>query len=71
MLSETMITAYLERIGCADARTPSRENLFRLQRAHLATVPYTNLTIRITGKEPDLATDALFDRIVTRKMGGY
>ena len=37
MLSETMITAYLERIGCADARTPSRENLFRLQRAHLAT----------------------------------
>lgn len=71
MLTEEQISAYLERIGCPDARTVSRDHLFRLQRAHLATVPYTNLTIRITGKEPDLSMPALFDRIVTRKLGGY
>lgn len=71
MLNEDQITAYLERIGCTDARTVSKENLFRLQRGHLAAIPYTNLTIRMTGKEPTLDTASLFERIITRKSGGY
>ena len=71
MMTDSMAKAYLERIGCPDAAAVSRENLFRIQSAHLETVPYSTLTIHATGKEPDLTPDALFDRIVTKKSGGY
>ena len=71
MLNENQITAYLERIGCADARAVSKENLYRLQKGHLAAVPYTNLTIYQTKQEPPLCTEALFEKIVLKRMGGY
>lgn len=70
-MTELMIKTYLERIGCPDARDVCRENLCRLQKAHLASVPYTNLTIRATGHEPSLAMDDLFERIITQRRGGY
>ena len=71
MSNEDQITAYLERIGCADSRAVSKENLFRLQKGHLAAVPYTNLTIYQTKQEPSLCTEALFEKIVLKRMGGY
>lgn len=71
MLDKTQISAYLERIGCTDACAVSKDNLFRLQQAHLAAIPYTNLTIFMTGEVPPLDTASLFDKLVVRRLGGY
>ena len=62
--------AYLERIRYNGPMEPTREALFALQRAHLYAVPYENLDI-LAGKPLSLSEDALFDKIVTRKRGGY
>ena len=67
---EPMARAYLERIrmsppGAADAAT-----LRALQLAHLRTVPFENLSIHL-GEPIDLRTDALLDKIVTRRRGGF
>ena len=60
------------RLGLAvpETITPDRETLFRLQYAFLTTVPYENLDI-LAGKPLSLAEDALYDKIVTRRRGGY
>lgn len=60
------------RLGLAvpETITPDRETLFRLQRAFLQAVPYENLDI-LAGRPLSLAEDALYDKIVTRRRGGY
>ncbi len=64
------VDAYLKRIGYKGNRTPTPELLKALQFAHLTTVPYENLDI-IAGVPLSLDADALFDKIVTRRRGGY
>jgi len=63
------IKAYLDRIGC-DFTRPDRENLARLQNAHLFSVPYENLDI-LKNIPIKLDEASLFDKIVTRRRGGY
>jgi len=64
------IDAYLERIGYNGDRTPTPENLCALQRAHLYAVPFENLDI---GWQNSIRLDhaTLFDKIVTRRRGGF
>lgn len=72
-LSAAQVTAYLDRIGIERPDQPDRpdvEFLRRLQRGHLHTVPFENLSIHL-GEDIPLETDALFDKIVTRRRGGY
>ena len=69
-LSEAQVTAYLDRIGAARPDRPDAESLRRLHRGHLHTVPFENLSIHL-GEDIPLETDALFDKIVTRRRGGY
>ena len=69
-MNQAMIEEYLAFLKCQDAREVCRENLFRLQLAHLQTLPYSNLTI-FTDGEPDLSESALFDRLIRQKRGGY
>ena len=71
MLTESMISLYLERLGCPDARAVSGENLFRLQAAHLEKIPYTNLSFYRNGVVNSLETEALFERIILKRKGGY
>lgn len=62
--------AYLERIGLSGPIAPDLESLRRLQAAHLHTVPFENLSIHLD--EPILLDDeALFDKIVRRRRGGF
>jgi len=71
--SEAQVAAYLERIGIAESDRPERPDvdfLRRLHRAHLHTVPFENLSIHL-GEDIPLETGALFDKIVTRRRGGY
>ncbi len=62
--------AYLARIGYSGDRTPAPELLGALQYGHLTAVPYENLDI-VRGIPLSLSVDALFEKIVTRRRGGY
>lgn len=62
--------AYLERIGIWDELTPTKANLQRIQTAHLRTVPYENLDI-LLGRPISLDKDALYEKIVAGRRGGY
>ncbi|MBD2846501.1 arylamine N-acetyltransferase [Paenibacillus sp. IB182496] len=64
------IRAYLDRIGFEDEPDGSVGDLFRLQDAHLHAVPYENLDI-LNGIPLSLEIRDLYDKIVTRRRGGF
>jgi N-hydroxyarylamine O-acetyltransferase len=62
--------AYLKRINYCGPVVPSAETLRQLQLAHLLSVPFENLSIH--SHEPIVLDDeALFDKIVRRRRGGF
>jgi N-hydroxyarylamine O-acetyltransferase len=64
------VTPYLKRINYRGPLTPSAETLRNLQVAHLLSVPFENLSIH--SREPIVLNDeALFDKIVERRRGGF
>lgn len=64
------VSAYLNRIGYSGSREPTAAVLRALQRAHLFNVPFENLDIHL-GRPIALDEAALFDKIVTRRRGGF
>ncbi len=66
------VAAYLARIGVdRTAGMPADvDTLRRLQLAHLRAVPFENLSIHL-GEEIRLTDEALFDKIVLRRRGGF
>ena len=61
---------YLDRINYHGPLAPTAETLRQLQVAHLLTVPFENLSIH--AREPIvLEDDALFEKIVNRRRGGF
>ena len=64
------IEAYLQRIDYHGARAPTARTLRDLQVAHLLTVPFENLSIH-AGQPIVLEDDALFDKIVEGRRGGF
>ena len=65
-----IIKDYLTRIGLDIEPTCTYEFLKRLQYAHVTTVPYENLDI-ISGKSIDLAAEAVYEKVVVGRRGGY
>lgn len=63
------VTAYLARIG-AEAERPSATALRELCVAHIRTVPFENLSIHL-GEPVMLTADALADKIIHRRRGGF
>jgi N-hydroxyarylamine O-acetyltransferase len=63
--------AYLTRIGMpTDLRPPSLDLLRELHIRHLWSVPFENLSIHLD--EPiNLDEDVLFDKIISRRRGGF
>ena len=62
---------YLERIGMRpEDVSHTYEFLKALQQNHICTVPYENLDI-LNGISIDLSKEALFEKIVTNRRGGY
>src|SRR2546421_256715 len=62
--------AYLQRINYRGSLAPTAQTLRELQAAHLLTVPFENLSIHLA--EPIiLDDDALFEKIVVRRRGGF
>lgn len=62
--------AYLQRISYTGPLASSAETLRLLQVAHLRTVPFENLSIP-SGEPIALDDDALFEKIVRRRRGGF
>ncbi|MFC4552146.1 MULTISPECIES: arylamine N-acetyltransferase family protein [Halorussus] len=73
------VSAYLARLGLdpADVRPPNLRALERLQRAHVATVPFETLAItgdpfdRRDGEGVSLSRADLYDKLVERERGGF
>ena len=63
-------TAYLRRIRYAGPLAPTAESLRQLHVAHLFAVPFENLSIH-WGEPIALDDEALFDKIVRRRRGGF
>lgn len=64
------IQAYLQRIGHNGPLNVSLDTLRALHLAHLYAVPFENLDIQL-GRPLSLDGAALFDKIVTRRRGGF
>ena len=64
------VPAYLNRINYHGGLMPNAETLCGLHTAHLLAVPFENLDIHL-GRPIVLEEDALFDKIVTRRRGGF
>src|SRR5918995_2554428 len=64
------VDAYLERIDYRGPLAPTAETLRRLHVAHLLAVPFENLSIH-AGEPVVLDDEALFEKIVARRRGGF
>lgn len=65
------LKAYLDRIGFNGTPKPTLECLKELTKCQLFTVPFENLDVYHAGRIPSLETEALFDKIVINRRGGY
>ena len=64
------VDAYLDRIRYAGPRRPNAATLRLLHRAHMLSVPFENLSIH-AGEPIVLEDEALFEKVVTRRRGGF
>lgn len=64
------LAAYLERIRYAGPPAPGARTLADLHLAHLLAVPFENLDIHL-GRAIALDEEALYDKIVRRRRGGF
>ncbi|WP_246192949.1 arylamine N-acetyltransferase family protein [Kitasatospora atroaurantiaca] len=69
-MDDSHVDAYLVRIGAKRPDRPDLVGLQALQWAHLTTVPFENLSIRL-GEPVVLEQQALLEKIVTRRRGGF
>jgi N-hydroxyarylamine O-acetyltransferase len=69
-MDDAQLAAYLGRIGAPRPATPDLAGLRTLQRAHLATVPFENLSVRL-GEPIVLEAQALVAKVVERRRGGF
>lgn len=64
------INKYLNRINYTGALSPTIENLYQLQRAHLLNVPFENLDIHYA-KPIELNISKFYEKIVINRRGGF
>jgi N-hydroxyarylamine O-acetyltransferase len=64
------LDAYLARLGLDRPGTVDAHALRKLQVRHLEVIPFENLSVHL-GEPIGLAEDALFDKIVQRRRGGF
>jgi len=69
-MSDFDLSAYLARIGLKQPPAPDADGLAAVQRAHRLAIPFENLDV-ILGRGISLDPDTVFDKLVTRRRGGY
>ncbi len=68
--SQEQISRYLDRIGLEGPFPQNAESLSRIILAHYQAIPYENLDI-LAGRPLCLEPDALFQKIVENRRGGF
>jgi N-hydroxyarylamine O-acetyltransferase len=61
---------YLDRVGLRAAPSPDLEGLAAVQAAQLRAIPFENFDV-LLGPGIDVATAAVYEKLVTRRRGGY
>jgi len=69
-MDEQTLQQYLKRIGAQRPSAPTAEVLRDLHARHQLAVPFENLSIHL-GEPITLDEEALFDKIVLRRRGGF
>lgn len=69
-MGEVDFDAYAERIGYRGTSAPNADTLEGIVLAHALRIPFENLDIHL-GRSIDLDPDAVFDKLVVRRRGGY
>ena len=69
-MNERQLAEYLERIGHGWNVRPDLETLRSLHRAHLEAIPFEALDVQL-GRQPSLEPDAIFDKLVGQRRGGW
>ena len=70
-LTQQQLREYLAHLGICQQPAVTEDFLALLTRAHLEVVPFENLEVHYARKEPSLAADDLFAKVVGNKRGGY
>lgn len=69
-LSSAELQAYLDRIDHPAPTVPDHATLVSLHRAHTLAIPFENLDVQL-GTPPGREPAAIFDKLVTRRRGGW
>jgi N-hydroxyarylamine O-acetyltransferase len=69
-LSTNQLNAYLARIDLDQPLATDFANLDALHRAHVLAIPFENLDVQL-GNPPTLDPARIFDKLVTRRRGGW
>lgn len=69
-MGEVDFDAYAERIGYRGTSAPSTDTLEGIVLAHALRIPFENLDIHL-GRSIDLDPAAVFDKLVSKRRGGY
>jgi len=64
------LTAYLARLGLDAAPAPDAQGLAKLQAAQRRSIAFENLDVRL-GRPILIDGDSVFEKLVTRRRGGY
>lgn len=64
------VQAYFDRIGFTGSARADLETLTALHRLHLRAIPYENFDV-LLGRPVSLAPEAAFEKLVTRRRGGW
>lgn len=70
MSTDPRLAAYLDRIGLAEMPSLTAESLGELLAAHRRAIAFENLDIPL-GRGIRIDGDSVFDKLVTRRRGGY
>jgi N-hydroxyarylamine O-acetyltransferase len=69
-MNEAQLARYLERIGHGWNVRPNLESLRSLHRAHVTSIPFEAIDAQL-GMVPSLEPDAIFEKLVERRRGGW
>lgn len=71
MLTDEQVQDYLDRIGFQGQPSLDKATLDQLVLRHQCSVPFETVTLHRSGKLPSLDTQDIFQKVVTRRLGGY
>jgi len=69
-MNDSRLARYLERIGHGWNVRPDLETLRSMHRAHVTTIPFEDLDVQL-GLVPGIDHEAIFDKLVERRRGGW